>query len=520
MDGASKFVRGDAVAGLIITSINLLVGVVVGALDGLTLGESAERYARLTIGDGLVSQIPALFVSTAAAVLTTRATGKQSLGQNLAAQIGGRPQATAIVGAMMFLLAFVPGMPKFPFLVLGGVLLVLWRATRGAEGPADLLERAGLTAPPEVRPDPAASQTAEERQRAQEQEEILDLLKVDRVALEIGYRLIPLVQDKQGTGILDHIAQLRKRVAAREGVVLPPVRIKDNVRLEPGAYRILIGGNEVAKGSIDPGLYLAMDGGSASGKLRGKATTDPAFGLPAWWIAAGDRDEAEILGYAVIDATSVLVTHLSEVLRGQLHEILSREDVRELVENAKRVAPTTIEGTVPEKVSFGLLSQVLRNLLRERVPVRNVPAIVEALADGLERTKDVEALTEAVRQRLGRSLCELHGDKDGVIQAVTLDPTVEAALAAAVGAREVPGSGADAARVGPAWLRELVERVGQAVAEASRGGRESVLVVRSNVRRFVSELVRASLPKVSILSYGEVAQAAGIETHTIVKMED
>jgi flagellar biosynthesis protein FlhA len=518
MDGASKFVRGDAIAGLIITTLNLLVGVAIGTSDGMGLAAAADKYSLLTIGDGLVSQIPALFVSTAAAVLSTRASGKQSLGQNLVAQVGGRPQATAIVAVMVFLMAFVPGMPKLPFMVLAFVLLAFWRSTRGADGAEGLLERAGLK---ETEGGGAAEEVDSEKQAQEaEQAEILDLLTVDRVALEIGFKLIPLVQDRSGTGILDHVAQLRKRIANREGVVLPPVRIKDNVRLEPGAYRVVVGGNELAKGVIEPGKFLAMDGGSASGKLRGKETIEPAFGLPAWWISANDRDEAEILGYAVIDATSVLVTHLSEVLRAALPDILSRDDVKDLVENAKRVAPAVVEEAVPEKISHGLLQQVMRGLLRERVPVRNVPAILEALSDHVERTRDPEALVELVRQRLGRSLCEQHSDPKGVIHSVTLDPDVENQLVAAVGGGAPAGVEAAAGSVGPAWLRELVERVERGLSEASRGGHDAVLLVRSNVRRFVSELVRASLPKVSVLSYGEVSGAQNIETHAIVNMED
>ena len=517
MDGASKFVRGDAIAGLIITTLNLLVGIAIGTVDGMSLAQAADKYSLLTIGDGLVSQIPALFVSTAAAVLSTRASGKNSLGQNLVAQVGGRPQATAIVAVMLFLMAFVPGMPKLPFLSLGLALLAFWSATRQSSSASDLLERAGLVdpaAPPEEDQDP------EEQKRDEEQAEILDLLTVDRIALEIGFRLIPLVQDKSGTGILDHVGQLRKRLANGEGVVLPPVRIKDNVRIEPGAYRIIVGGNEVAKGTIEPGKYLAMDGGGASGKLRGKETVDPAFGLPAWWIDASDRDEAEILGYALIDSTSVLVTHLSEVLRAALPDILSRDDVKDLVENAKRIAPAVVEEAVPDKVGHGLLQQVMRGLLREGVSVRNVPLILEALSDHVDRTKDPETLVEAVRQRLGRSLCEQHSDDSGVIHSVTLDPEVENQLAAAVGGAAPAGSPAEAASVGPAWLRELVERIERGLTEASRGGAGAVLLVRSNVRRFVSELVRSSLPKVSVLSYGEVSGAANIETHAIVNMEE
>ncbi|HEX6886361.1 MAG TPA: flagellar biosynthesis protein FlhA [Planctomycetota bacterium] len=507
MDGASKFVRGDAIAGLIITALNLVGGIAIGMLSGLALDQAAQRYSMLTIGDGLVSQIPALLVSTAAAVLVTRASSDKSLGYNLAAQVASRPRAALIAAGMMFTVGLMPGMPSLPFTVLATLLLVLGRRLRGADGPESLEGSAAR--------ERAAKAPAAEPGKTVE-DEALGLLTTDRIGLEIGYRLIPLVQDKGGTGILDHVAQLRRRFAQREGVVLPAVRIKDNVRLEPGAYRILLGGQEVARGVIEVGQFLAMDPGTANGKLRGKPTQDPAFGLPAWWITPAQRDEAELAGYTVVDPTSTLVTHLSEVLRGALGEILSRDDVKDLVEHAKKTAPAVVEELVPAKLGHGEIHQVLRNLLADGVPLRNMPAILEALADGVARTKDPEALSELVRGRLGRVLCELHADPQGVVHAVTLDPAVEARLAAAVGGAKDP----EAAPVGPAYLQKLVERIAQAVAGASKSGKDAVVLARSNVRRFLNELVRASLPKVAVLSYNEVVPARAVETAAMVRVED
>jgi len=509
MDGASKFVRGDAIAGLIITALNLVGGIVLGSSRGLSIGAAAERYSMLSIGDGLVTQIPALLVSTAAAVLVTKATSERTLGHNLLAQVGGRPKATLIASGMLFVIGLLPGMPATPFWVLAIALLILWRNTRAVADVEQLI----------AEPDAAGARSADAAGDGQGEggdAEALGLLAVDRIALEIGYRLIPLVQDKAGTGILDHISQLRRRFAAREGIVLPPVRIKDNVRLEPGAYRILIGGQEVARGSVEPGQFLAMDGGNVTKRLRGKETKDPAFGLPAWWVQASQRDEAELLGYTVIDPTSVLVTHLSEILRGSFHEILTRDDVKELVQNAKKTAPAVVEELVPERMSYGDVQRVLRNLLAEGVSVRNMPAILEALADHVGRTKDVEALTELVRQRLGRALCETYADRSGTLHAVTLDPAVEARLAAAVGSAKDPEAGP----VSPAYLQRLVERIGDALGAAARGGKDVVLLVRSNVRRFLHELVGTSLPRVAVLSYNEVVPARSVETAAVVKMEE
>jgi len=518
MDGASKFVRGDAVAALIITALNLVGGIAIGATNGLALDQAVERYSKLTVGDGLVTQIPALLVSTAAAVLVTRASSDKSLGFNLVAQVVSRPKAALIAAGLMFVIGLLPGMPSLPFTLLATLLVFVARSLRGLEGPEAVLASAS---PAAARADgrPGATRPAGDAGEAKPADEALGMLEVDRIGLEIGYRLIPLVQDKSGTGILDHIAQLRKRFAQREGVVLPAVRIRDNVRLEPGGYRVLLGGQEVAKGTIEVGHFLAMDSGTATvgaGKLRGKATRDPAFGLPASWITAAQRDEAELAGYTVIDPTSVLVTHLAEVLRNALHEILSRDDVKELVERVKKTSPAVVEELIPARMGYGEVQQVLRNLLAEGVPIRNIPAILEALADSVGRTKDPEALTELVRGRLGRVLCELHADSNGTLHAVTLEPGIEARLASAVGAAKDP----EAAPVSPAYLQKLVERIAQAIAGASKSGKEAVVLARTGVRRFLNELVRASLPKVAVLSYNEVIPARAVETAAMVKVED
>lgn len=514
MDGASKFVRGDAVAGLIITALNLLGGIAIGSMGGLSLGEAGQRYTMLTIGDGLVTQIPALLVSTSAAMLVTKATSDKSIGFSIMAQVGSQPKATLIASMMLFALGVLPGMPALPFFILAIALLLMWRGTRSVQGASALMNH-GTDAPgAEAAAAAAEAQVADPARKSGD--DAIELLKVDRVSLEIGYRLIPLVKDKGGTGILDHISQIRRRFASTVGVVLPPVRIKDNIRMEPGAYRILIGGQEVASGAIEPDGFLAMDGGGASGKLSGKETTDPAFGLPAVWIRASQRDEAELLGYTVIDPTSVLVTHLTETLRGALPEILTRDDVKELVEATREIAPAVVEELVGEKMSYGEIQQVLANLLRDNVPVRNMPAILETLADNIARTRDPETLSELVRQRLGRVLCEMVSDKEGVVHAVTLEPSVESRLAAAVGAAQDP----EAQPVSPAYLQQLVERIGESLAAASRSGKDAVLLARSNVRRFLSELVRASLPKVAVLSYNEVVPARAVETTGVVTMED
>ena len=363
MDGASKFVRGDAIAGLIITAVNLVGGIAIGTLGGATMGEAVDRYSKLTIGDGLVSQIPALFISTAAGVLVTKDTSDVSLGNRLLSQLSSRPHATGIAAAMIFAVGLLPAMPKLPFFVLACGLGLVWQQTRGAKAaaPGDASHEGAAQ---------AGAQDGGAQSDAERDTEMDRLLRLDRVALEIGYRLIPLVQREGGGGILDHVSQLRRRFAAREGVVLPPVRIRDNIKLPPTGYALMIGGQEVARGELRPSKFLAMDAGTGSGELRGEETTDPAFGLPARWIKAEDRDEAEVLGYTVVDPASVMVTHVSETLRKTMAELLTRDDVKDLVEGVKEVSPAVVEELVPGKLNLGQIQKVLRNLLREEVAIR------------------------------------------------------------------------------------------------------------------------------------------------------
>jgi flagellar biosynthesis protein FlhA len=509
MDGASKFVRGDAIAGLLITALNLVGGITMGTISGMGLAEASTRYSMLSIGDGLVTQIPALFVSTASAILVTKASSSQGLGYNVFSQISGRPRATLIAAGMVFAIGLLPGMPPLPFFVLATMLGIAWRATTKSQAAAEAAGAVGAR-------DKAKAAGGDTKGAEKDADSVEELLRVDRLSLEIGYRLIPLVQDPGGSGILDHIAQLRRRFATNEGLVLPPVRIKDNIRIGANTYRVLVGGQEVARGEIEPGHLLAMDSGTVTGQLPGKATKDPAFGLPAKWIPESLRDEAEVQGYTVIDPTSVLVTHLSEVIRTSVGDVLTRDDVKELVAAAKKVSPAVVDELIPEKIGYGEIQAILRNLVRDGVSVRNMPVILEVIADHVGKTKDPDQLTELVRQRLGRAICETHADRSGTVFAVTIDPAVEARLASAIGPHPDPES----PPISPAYLQKLVERVGESIATGTKSGKNVVLLVRSGVRRFLNELVRASLPKVAVLSYSEVVPARAVETLGIVKLEE
>jgi len=500
MDGATKYVRGDAIASLIITVINLLGGIAFATWGGMELGDAVDRYSKLTIGDGLVSQIPALLVSTAAAVLVTKDNSDESLGTSLLGQMSGSPRAATIAAGMLGVIGLLPGLPLLPFAVLAGALLWIGRAKKPVAGAPAASEATK----------PAGGSSA-----SNGPEDLADLLQVDRIALEIGYRLVPLVQESGG-GLLEHIARLRRKIAQEQGLQLPPVRVRDNVRLGPNAYRILVGGSEVARGEVEPGMWLAMDQGSSAGKLEGKASKDPAFGLPATWVASSKRDDAETRGFVVVDAASVLATHLSETLHAQLGDLITRDDVKALLDGVKKTAPAVVDEIVPSKMSYGDVQRVLRGLLREGVPIRNLPAILEALSDASARTKETEVLVENVRQRLARVLVERHADRDGTLHAVTLDPQVEGRLAAAL----TGGRDAESAAANPAWLHALMERTAASVAQSAKGGKDVVLVVRSNVRRFVHELVHASMPKVSVLSYNEIQPARSVRTAATVRFEE
>jgi flagellar biosynthesis protein FlhA len=506
MDGASKYVRGDAIASLIITAINLIGGIAFATWKGMSISDAVDRYSKLAIGDGLVSQVPALLVSTAAAILVTKDASERSLGSALVGQLSSSARAGAIAAGMLGVIALLPGLPAYPFLLLGGALFFATRARTApvqalqtAEGDKSTAGQGGAT--------PAGP------------EDMTEMLHVDRIALEIGYRLVPLVQEAGG-GLLDHVSRLRRKIAQEQGVQLPPVRIRDNVRLSPSGYRILIGGSEVARGEVEPGMYLAIDQGSGGGKLEGKRTKDPTFGLPATWVAASKRENAEALGYAVVDTASVLATHLSETLHAQLGDLLTRDDVKALLDGVKKTAPAVVEELVPAKLGYGDIQRVLRGLLRESVPIRNMPSILEALADAVARTKETDALVEFVRQRLARVLVERHADRDGTLHAVTLDPEVEGRLASALSGGRDGGREGDAALASPAWLHALMERTATLMAEAAKGGQDVVIIVRSNVRRLVHELVRASMPKVAVLSYNEIQPARSVRTAAIVRIEE
>ncbi|HKE01402.1 MAG TPA: flagellar biosynthesis protein FlhA, partial [Planctomycetota bacterium] len=506
MDGAGKFVRGDAVAGLLIVVINLVGGVILGTLGGLDVASAMRRYAVLSVGDGLVTQIPALFIATAAGVVVTKTSTTSRLSRDMAMPFLTNPRALATGAAILGCIGFVPGIPLLPFLGAASVFLALWTQTRGVEA----AKEEGKA------PAPSAAGKGAEGEAGGDGKRVDDLLGVDRLGIEIGYRLIPLVEPGSGTGLLDHVAMLRRQFATQEGIVVPPVRIRDNMRLDPNGYRILVGGEEVATGKLQPGHLLAMDASGRAGALGGIATTDPVFGMPARWIPEAARADAELLGWTIVDPVSVLVTHLTETLRRHAHELLTRDDVKHLLETAKKRSPAVVEELVPGLLSIGDVQKVLRNLLRERVPLKNLSAVLEALADRAGETKDVHALTEAARSALGRAICERFAGPDGKLHAVTLDPALETRLVPLTGAAGVDAGAPPTA----AFLRRVGDAATATITAASRSGREPVVLTRANLRRVVRDLVAPVAPRVPVLSYPEAQSARAVESAGVMKVSD
>jgi flagellar biosynthesis protein FlhA len=493
MDGAGKFVRGDAIAGLIITAINIVGGLVMGiAFSGMSAGAAFEKYTILTIGDGLVAQIPALLVSTAAGILVTKGASESSLGDEMGDQMLASGRALRMVAGVLVVLALLPGMPTLLFLGIAGALFAYSGAADAALARTEA-EKAAAAAAKDQKPEDA-------------QQPVEELLGVDRLGVELGFRLIGLVEPGKHGGLLDHIRALRRQFAQNLGLVVPPIRVRDNVQLEPNTYRITLGGQEVARGTLRAGQYLAMDPSGTAAPIQGIETVEPAFGLPARWIAESDKDRAELLGYTVIDAASVLITHLTESLKKIAGELLSRDDVKSLVDNLKKTSPAVVDELIPSQLTVGQVQRVLAGLLREGVPIRNLQTILEGLADACAETKDLRQLTEHVRGRIARTIVEPHLDPAGTLHAAFLDPDLERNLAEALAGNE------GAANLPAGFLGRFVDRTAEALSTMARNGRDPVLVTRASLRPFLAEAIAGVIPNAAVLSYQETSPARKVET--------
>lgn len=494
MDGAAKFVRGDAIAGLLITGINILGGLFVGTIQrGLPVGRALEDYTLLTVGDGLVTQIPALIVSTAAGIMVTRSAESAQMGDAVARQIGDQPNAIWVSAAVLALLGLIPGLPVLPFFGMAGAAGFI--ATKAAQAQKERQEQADLDQRVEVQPEP--------------ENPVKALIQLDRVELEVGYGLIPLVDRASGGDLLERVSALRKRAAQETGFLIPPVRIRDNVGLPPGTYVIRIRGTEVARGDVQARQLLALDTGEVLRPVQGMPTIDPSFGMPAVWISEATRADAEASGYTVVEPSTVVATHLMEVLKRHAADLLSRQDVLEMTEALKEAYPAIIENVVPDKVSIGVLHRVLQRLLREQVPIRDLVTIIETLTDSAETVKDPEALTERVRHALSHVIGDLYADDQGRIEGITVGPQLEASLMRLFNPRDVASGGA---LLDPDNLTTLLTELSAVWKRNSEQDRITPLISPPGLRIGIRRLIEPILPDVPVVSLSELPPQVSVNS--------
>ena len=485
MDGASKFVRGDAVAGVIITLINILGGLAIGVLqNGMTFSHAAENYTLMTVGDGLVSQIPALVLSTAAGIVVSRAGSESALGREISSQILMRPRAVSIAAAVLLGFGMVPGLPALPFILLSAVASTLAYMAFHAQK-ARMKE-----------------DEAKESLKAQDKppERLSPLSPLDILSLEVGYGLIPLVDMEQNGKLLDRIKATRRQVAQDIGIIVPPIHIQDNMQLKPGEYSLLLKGNEVARGDLMLNHYLAMNPGTGQESIDGIPTTEPTFGLPAYWIREEAREAAITKGYTVVDLSTVLTTHLSEVINRHGHELLGRQEVQQLLEDLKNSHPTVVEELVPNLLSLGVVVKVLQNLLREQIPIRDLLTVLETLADWAAATKDMDTLTEYVRQSLARTITKRYQTRDGDIPTITLDTTVEEAISTSVQRTEMGSH----LTIQPSVAKSIIQSLTHQVEKVAGLNYQPIVVCSSRIRSHFKRFVDRFIPNLVVLSYDEI----------------
>jgi flagellar biosynthesis protein FlhA len=497
MDGASKFVRGDAIAGIIITFVNILGGLYVGMVErGWPLMDCLQLYTKLTIGDGLVSQIPAFIISLGAGLIVTRTSGKTNLGDEMLTQIFAKPKALMIAAAFLGILMFTD-LPKLPLTVLGS----------SCGGLAFIFSRS------EQKTEAAAAKKEQDKTAKKEPEKVEKLLDLDMMELEVGYGLVRLVDARKGGDLLDRISMVRRQVALDLGIIVPPVRIRDNMQLGASTYIVKIKGQAVGKGEIYPDQFMAMDNGATTGQIVGATkTTEPAFGLPAYWITEPQRAAAETMNYTVVEATAVLATHLTEVIKNHAHELLTRQEVKNLLDNLKTRLPALIEEVVPAQIKPGELQKVMQNLLRERVPVRDLETILETLGDFAGRTKDLEILSEYTRHALSRTICKQYVDEKDKLTCVTLDPTVEDLINGHI-ERSDRGS---TNTLPPQTAQQIVQQVAAKTQELTSTGRTATVLCGPNVRLALRRMIEGSLPHVAVLAYNEIVPEVTVEAVGLV----
>jgi len=483
MDGASKFVKGDAIAGIIITLINIGAGFVIGVVQkGMPMAEAAANYTILTVGDGLVGQIPALIISTAAGLLVTRSSGDKDFGSDLKTQFSSSAVALWVVSGILMVFAFIPGLPFFPFLILSLSMAALAYQI-------DKLKKSEEEATDEEIEEPVV----------QREENYEEMLNVDLLQLEVGYGLIPFVDSAQDGELLTRIQSIRKQFAMNTGFIVPPVHIKDNLQLSPNQYTFSLKGVKIAEAEMLPGHFMAMDPGMVTETINGIATTEPAFGLPAIWITEDNKDRAQIAGYTVVDCTTVMATHISEIIKQHGHELIGRQEVQGLLDNLAKSYPKLVEELVPAIVSLGTIMRILQNLLKENVSIRDLRTILETMADWAGVTQDPTVLTEYVRHALSRTISSELA-VDGVIPIITLSKPAEDAIQNAIKAKETGSYLA----IDPVTAQKILDSLGKAVTLFD-GGNRPTLLVSPQIRPHVRSLTERYYPSLTILSHNEIS---------------
>jgi len=502
MDGASKFVRGDAIAGIIVTLVNIFGGLAIGVgQKGLTLATAAQNYTLLTIGDGLVAQIPALVISTAAGIVVTRAGSDNQLGQEISKQVLVQPKILGMAGAIIGFFGLIPGLPHIAFLTFGGILSFTasrLKKTQQQKIATDAIEteRQQAEVPPPPEPD------------------ILDqILSLDRMELEVGYGLIPLVDDAANGDLVGRIKAIRKQCATELGIVVPPIHIRDNLQLKPNEYAILIKGNEVSRWEVSPSHQLAMSPGGGVGAVPGQETKEPAFGLPAVWIDEAHKDQAQLANYTVVDVPTVIATHITELIRANAADLVGRQETKEILDRLAESAPKVVEELVPDLLSLGQVAGVLQRLLKERVPIRDMRSILEALADMAPQTRDLDLLTEHVRQALGRSITRQYLGSDGTLSLITLPPHVEEKVQSAI--QQTPQGSFLA--MDPNEAQGIVSHLSDAVGRAVEKGYAPVLMAPPLTRSHIKKLTERFIPNLTVLSPNEIAP--GVQVQSIETVE-
>jgi flagellar biosynthesis protein FlhA len=509
MDGASKFVKGDAMAAVIITAINLIGGIVVGMLQRhLGFSEATHQYSLLTVGDGLAAQIPALLISVATGIIVTRAASDRDLGSDIANQILGQRKAPLVAAGAIGLFALIPGLPKLPFLLIAGIFAAIAWAVRN-----------GM---PDAGAEEAARKAAAQAALPKTGDEPMSEVGVDALELAIGFGLVPLVDSNpahaSGPGsagpssLLRRVSMIRRQIASDLGLVIPPVRIHDELGMESHEYVFKVRGSEVARGRVMPGHLLAMDPGDASGKLQGVPTREPAFGLEAVWIQESARGEAEALGYTVVDPESMIVTHLTETIRAHAAELLTRQDVRALLDKLKETNAAVVEEVVPEALSLGEIQRVLQSLLSEGVPIRDLGTIVEAIGDKARTTRDTSLLSEYARQALGRAITAPHLDEQLRLQAITLDPAIEQEVSTSI----TQTTDGEFLAMDPPRAQAIVAALRAQVEHATARGARPVLLCSARIRRHLRRLIAQAQPHLAVCSYNEIAPGIDVETIGVI----